>query len=258
HSEAGSVHYGGYYPVYRHDPSYSPPLGSGAYIGGSPPAPLSPLAGGFAMMGGQMMGASPPAQYYFMGGSPAGSPQMAPLIGSPVGSATGQFMAMREDSRGGDGSAVDSRNVYIRNLEDSCTDEQLRLMAMPYGEIESSKSIIHEATGKCKGYGFVKYRTEEQALRAIEAFNAQGLNSTLARDSFKAKLKRLQDRNSANVYVSNLPPNMDEEQLVELIKPYAVVSARILRDPLTHQHKGAGFARMADRETALLVIEKLK
>ncbi|KAJ2722720.1 hypothetical protein GGI07_003126 [Coemansia sp. Benny D115] len=153
---------------------------------------------------------------------------------------------------------VDSRNVYIRNLPEDCTDEVLLRLASPFGEIESSKSIIHEVSGKCKGYGFVKYKTEEQAERAIEAFKAQGLQSTLAKDSFKSKLKRLQDKNSANVYISNLSTEIDENALIELIKPHAVVSARILRDAHTGQHKGAGFARMADRDTALLVIEKLK
>ncbi|KAJ2704474.1 hypothetical protein FB645_003262 [Coemansia sp. IMI 203386] len=153
---------------------------------------------------------------------------------------------------------VDSRNVYIRNLPEDCTDDVLIHMSSVYGEIESSKSIIHEETGKCKGYGFVKYKTMQQALAAIEAFNMQGFQSTLAKDSFKSKLKRLQDKSSANVYISNLSSDIDEEALVELIKPYPVVSARILRDALTGQHKGAGFARMPDRDTAMLVIEKLK
>ncbi|KAJ2609460.1 hypothetical protein EV177_004454, partial [Coemansia sp. RSA 1804] len=154
--------------------------------------------------------------------------------------------------------AVDARNVYIRNLPEDCGDEALVAMACAYGEIESSKSIIHETTGKCKGYGFVKYRTAEQATLAIRGFTAQGYESTLARDSFKARLKRLQDKSSANVYISNLPSDIDEAALTELIKPHPVVSARILRDAVTGHHKGAGFARMPDRETAQRVIDRLK
>ncbi|KAJ1869249.1 Aspartate aminotransferase, cytoplasmic [Coemansia sp. RSA 990] len=246
----------GYYPVYQeYSYSYSPPLGSpGPFPGGAAQTAL----GGFAVVGG-----SPPTQYaYFaMGGSPAGSPQ---LVGSPVGA--GHFAVMptlpmhtgREEARGLDASMVDSRNVYIRNLDETCTDEKLKEMAEPWGEIESSKSIIDNNTGKCKGYGFVKYRTEEQAARAIEAFNAQGYTSTLARDSFKAKLKRLQDRTSTNVYISNLPADIDEDRLIELLQPHKVVSARILRDSRTGAHKGAGFARMGSRESALQVIDMLK
>ncbi|KAJ2197640.1 hypothetical protein IW145_002465 [Coemansia sp. RSA 521] len=273
----GEQAYAGYYPMYRHEYSYSPPHGSSGFVSGSPAAPLSPVTG-FAVMGGS------PAQYYYaMGGSP-GSPQMPPLVGSPqlatlggaglgssgpfggpgpfgpfagLGIGAPQPFVPRDEPRS-DPSAVDSRNVYIRNLNEDCTDSTLAQMASPFGDIESSKSIIHDSTGKCKGYGFVKYRTEEQASRAIEAFNAQGFQSTLARDSFKAKLKRLQDRTSANVYVSNLPSSVDEEQLTALARPHAVLSARILRDPVSGQHKGAGFIRMADRDTALAVIEQLK
>ncbi|KAJ1889400.1 hypothetical protein LPJ66_008051, partial [Kickxella alabastrina] len=153
---------------------------------------------------------------------------------------------------------TDSRNVYIRNLPEDCTDDALVLLASPYGEIESSKSIINDVDGKCKGYGFVKYKTAEQAMMAIAAFKIQGLPSNLAKDSFKSKLKRLHDKKSANVYISNLPTNFDDNALIEIIKPFPVISVKILKDALTGQPKGAGFARMPDRETAIQVIEKLK
>ncbi|KAJ2642763.1 hypothetical protein GGF44_001491, partial [Coemansia sp. RSA 1694] len=168
--------------------------------------------------------------------------QQQQLVGSPPPSSMVQFAATTGDIGNCSAEAVDSRNVYIRNLPEECTDTVLARMASPYGGIESSKSIIDEITGKCKGYGFVKYRTADQAEKAIEAFNAQGLHSTLARDSFKSKLKRLQDKSSANVYVSNLSSDIDEAALVDLIRPHPVISARILRDTHTGQHKGAGFA----------------
>ncbi|KAJ2821946.1 hypothetical protein FBU31_004741, partial [Coemansia sp. 'formosensis'] len=284
-----------YSPPQHYSYAYSPPLAAGSptsalgFISTSPPAPmaLTPVSAssvsgsGFAMIGAQIIGpgvvsSHGPAFAYYGSPSLSGSPPQSPLVQQlpPLVSA-GTLPGVRDYEpahiparphlgapivldMGCSAEAVDSRNVYIRNLPEECTDSVLVRMASPYGIIESSKSIIHEVTGKCKGYGFVKYRTADQAERAIEAFNAQGLQSTLAKDSFKSKLKRLQDRSSANVYVSNLSPDIDEAGLVELIKPHPVVSARILRDTLTGQHKGAGFARMPDRDTALLVIEKLK
>ncbi|KAJ1732405.1 hypothetical protein LPJ61_002060, partial [Coemansia biformis] len=263
----------------------SPPRGF-ALVDGPVMANGSPAAAAYAYYA---TGAVPLA-----GGSPPGSPQMASLVvggGSPAASPLSAYfvpaeipVALGAHSHEAHRRAtmvhypqlvhsppappmlmvatgpeeLDSRNVYIRNLPESCTDDMLARMAQPYGEIVSSKSIIYEPTGKCKGYGFVMYRTEAQAAAAIEAFNAMGLYSTLARDSIKAKLKRMQDRSSTNVYVSNLPPDVDEERLVELLKPYPVVSAKILRDSLTGEHKSVGFARMADRETAMIVIEKLR
>ncbi|KAI8322741.1 hypothetical protein GQ54DRAFT_297230 [Martensiomyces pterosporus] len=285
-------------------------IGSSSPVQAPSPQPVSPLAAGsFALVNAPVIQGAPAQAYTYypshghLGGSPLGSPQLAPhaavgasnlttahflapvpissipssptnprdpdaqlahvlqpqqlqqLVGSPTSLGMAPPLAYPGTSNN---TAYDPKNVYIRNLPEDCTDESLYRLSTPYGEIESSKSIINEATGKCKGYGFVRYKTEEQAQRAIEAFNAQGLQSTLAKDSLKDRLKRLQDKNSANVYISNLSLDIDEEGLTELIKPYTVVSAKIIRDPFTGQHTGAGFARMPDRETALLVIDKLK
>ncbi|KAJ2775637.1 hypothetical protein H4R18_005962 [Coemansia javaensis] len=179
--------------------------------------------------------------------SPHGQVAHSPPL-SPV------FMYVRTDTT----EELDPRNVYIRSLPEDCDDAALEALAAPYGAIESSKSIMDEATGKCKGYGFVMYQTEDQAAHAIAALNAMGLHSSLARDSLKSKLKRLQDRNSTNVYVANLPADMDEARLVELLRPHRVVSAKILRDSATGQHRSVGFARMEDRESAMAAIELLK
>ncbi|KAJ2703491.1 hypothetical protein H4R19_005308, partial [Coemansia spiralis] len=271
------------YPMAPGSPPF-PHMGFAA--AGAPHGPLQ--GGGFAMVGGQpMTGGSPPTgagyAYYAASASPSGSPPVGPLMvgrsadGMPMSAhfIVGDMAAMQQQQHARlvhsppmsptymfPGSVateeLDSRNVYIRNLPENCTDEVLERMAQPYGDIESSKSIIYEPTGKCRGYGFVMYRTEMQAQAAIEAFNAMGLHATLARDSIKAKLKRLQDRNSTNVYVSNLPVDVDEDGLVELLRPHRVVSVKILRDSHTGQHRSVGFARMEDRETAMLVIDKLK
>ncbi|KAJ1934912.1 hypothetical protein FBU59_005542, partial [Linderina macrospora] len=154
--------------------------------------------------------------------------------------------------------AHNPRNVYVRNLPEECGDEALREMCAVYGDIESFKSIIDATTNKCKGYGFILYKTVEMASRAIEGLNARGYQASPAKDSMKTKLKRLQDKKSGNVYISNLPVTMDEEELKKLILPEIVISAKILRDSNSNIPRGAGFARMADRETALRVIERLK
>lgn len=43
-------------------------------------------------------------------------------------------------------------NVYIRGLLPTTTDELLYALAIRFGEVDSSKSIIDHATGQCKGY----------------------------------------------------------------------------------------------------------
>ncbi|KAJ1937274.1 hypothetical protein EC988_007939, partial [Linderina pennispora] len=183
-----------------------------------------------------------------------GSPQF--VASPPTLSMSPTMLYQHVTSQGDD--LHNPRNVYVRNLPEDCSDEALEEMSTMYGEIETHKSIIDASTGKCKGYGFILYKTVEMANRAIEGLNARGYQASPARDSLKTKLKRLQDKKSGNVYISNLPVTMDEEGLKELIKPDTVISAKILRDSNSNIPRGAGFARMADRETALRVIERLK
>lgn len=69
-------------------------------------------------------------------------------------------------------------------------------------------------------------------------------------------MKQLQDDSSTNLYVSNIPLELDEKKLEEVFSPYPVLSNRILRNP-DGTSRGVGFARMVDRESAEAVIETL-
>lgn len=115
-----------------------------------------------------------------------------------------------------------------------------------YGPISSSKAIIDQKTGECKGYGFAMFEDQDHCQLAIQGLNAAGYQASLARvgqESFSSRLRSLQDENSTNIYISNLPVTMDEEGLEALFKPYQTISNRILRDPQSGISRGVGFAR---------------
>lgn len=111
-------------------------------------------------------------------------------------------------------SSTSTNNVYIRSLPPSTTDESLFNMCSKYGVIISSKAIIDQKRGECKGYGFVLYSSAEEAESAIESLNATGFHVSFAklsnRESFSHKLQDLQDTYSTNLYISNLPVNFGE------------------------------------------------
>ncbi|KAI8082683.1 uncharacterized protein B0P05DRAFT_578814 [Gilbertella persicaria] len=151
------------------------------------------------------------------------------------------------------------QNIYVRGLPATETDESFLELCKVYGPISSSKAIIDQKTGECKGYGFAMYENEEHCQLAIQGLNAAGYQASLARvgqESFSSKLRSLQDETSTNIYISNLPLAMDEEALEELFKPYQTVSNRILRDPQSGLSRGVGFARLVDRPSASAIIEK--
>lgn len=54
------------------------------------------------------------------------------------------------------------------------------------------------------------YSSEDQARVAIQQLNAQGLQASFAKESFSTRLKNLQDPSSTNIYLSNLPLDVDE------------------------------------------------
>lgn len=57
-------------------------------------------------------------------------------------------------------------NLYIKNLPDDCTDEALREMFAPFGSITSAR-VMHDQQKRSKGFGFVCYRTPEEATKAV-------------------------------------------------------------------------------------------
>ncbi|KAI9303331.1 hypothetical protein BJ944DRAFT_241553 [Cunninghamella echinulata] len=152
-----------------------------------------------------------------------------------------------------------SHNMYVRGLTPTMTDESFLELCANYGNVLSSKAILDQKTNECKGYGFAMYENEEDCLQAIEMLNNSGLQASLAKvgqESFSSKLRNLQDENSTNIYISNLPLDMSEQKLEELFLPCQTISNRILRDPHSGISRGVGFARLTDRYSAQTIIDK--
>ncbi|XP_019409721.1 PREDICTED: RNA-binding motif, single-stranded-interacting protein 2 [Crocodylus porosus] len=151
--------------------------------------------------------------------------QMAPP--SPGGSNSGG---------GGGGDQLSKTNLYIRGLHPATTDQDLVKLCQPYGKIVSTKAILDKTTNKCKGYGFVDFDSPTAAQKAVTALKASGVQAQMAKQ---------QEQDPTNLYISNLPLSMDEQELETLLKPFGqVVSTRILRDS-GGASRGVGFARSA-------------
>ncbi|XP_017333230.1 RNA-binding motif, single-stranded-interacting protein 1 isoform X2 [Ictalurus punctatus] len=136
-------------------------------------------------------------------------------------------------------------NLYIRGLPPSTTDHDLVKLCQPYGKIVSTKAILDKTTNKCKGYGFVDFDSPVSAQKAVAALKNNGVQAQMAKQ---------QEQDPTNLYLSNLPVSMDEQELENLLKPFGqVISTRILRD--AHgMSRGVGFARMESTEKCDAVI----
>ena len=63
--------------------------------------------------------------------------------------------------------------IYVGNLSKQITDAQLRELALPYGKPDSAHIARELRGGASKGFGFVEYRTAEQAQAAITSLNGK-------------------------------------------------------------------------------------
>ncbi|XP_068777313.1 RNA-binding motif, single-stranded-interacting protein 2 isoform X2 [Struthio camelus] len=158
------------------------------------------------------------------------APQPGPPSPSPAGGAADQ---------------LSKTNLYIRGLHPGTTDQDLVKLCQPYGKIVSTKAILDKTTNKCKGYGFVDFDSPTAAQKAVTALKASGVQAQMAKQ---------QEQDPTNLYISNLPLGVDEQELEALLKPFGqVVSTRILRDP-HGASRGVGFARMESTEKCEAVI----
>ncbi|XP_057191992.1 RNA-binding motif, single-stranded-interacting protein 1 isoform X2 [Triplophysa rosa] len=136
-------------------------------------------------------------------------------------------------------------NLYIRGLPPSTTDHDLVKLCQPYGKIVSTKAILDKTTNKCKGYGFVDFDSPAAAQKAVSALKTSGVQAQMAKQ---------QEQDPTNLYISNLPLSMDEQELEGILKSFGqVVSTRILRDS-NGASRGVGFARMESTEKCEAVI----
>ncbi|KAM9507097.1 RNA-binding motif, single-stranded-interacting protein 2-like [Salvelinus alpinus] len=137
-------------------------------------------------------------------------------------------------------------NLYIRGLHPGTTDQDLVKLCQPYGKIMSTKAILDKTTNKCKGYGFVDFDSPSAAQKAVTALKAGGVQAQMAKQ---------QEQDPTNLYISNLPVSMDEQELENILKPFSqVISTRILRDA-NGTSRGVGFARMESTEKCETIIQ---
>ncbi len=63
------------------------------------------------------------------------------------------------------------RKLYVGNLPDSATEQDLSDKFAAYGTVLSVKLITDRDTGETRGFGFIEMASEAQAQTAIDSLN---------------------------------------------------------------------------------------
>ncbi len=65
--------------------------------------------------------------------------------------------------------------IYVGNLPFDATEEQVRALFLPHGDVQAVQLVNDRVTGRPSGFGFVDMPAEV-AGQAIEALNGQNLD----------------------------------------------------------------------------------
>ncbi len=66
-------------------------------------------------------------------------------------------------------------NIYVGNLSYEITDDEVRNIFSPHGEISSVSIIKDKYSGQSKGFGFVEMPNQAEAEEAIKTLNESDL-----------------------------------------------------------------------------------
>ncbi|KGN46107.2 polyadenylate-binding protein 3 [Cucumis sativus] len=164
-------------------------------------------------------------------------------------------------------------NVYVKNLPETTTDDDLKNLFAPHGTITSA-IVMTDSNGKSKCFGFVNFQNTDSAAAAVEKLDGTvlGDDKTLyvgraqrkAEREAELKAKFEQERKSrfeklqgANLYIKNLDDHIDDEKLKELFSEYGTItSCKVMLD----QHglsKGSGFVAFSSPDEATKALNEM-
>jgi RNA recognition motif-containing protein len=66
-------------------------------------------------------------------------------------------------------------NIYVGNLANQATEDDLRKAFEAFGQVESANIIKDKFSGESRGFGFVQMPSKQEAQKAIEQMNGTDL-----------------------------------------------------------------------------------
>ncbi|XP_057531756.1 polyadenylate-binding protein 2-like [Amaranthus tricolor] len=172
---------------------------------------------------------------------------------------------VRKQERDINTSKTKFNNVYVKNLSETTTDDELLKVFGEYGPITSAV-VMRDADGKSKCFGFVNFENADDAANAVESLNGKKFDDKEwyvgkaqkksereqeLKGKFEQSMKEAADKfQGANLYIKNLDDSVDDEKLKELFAEFGkITSCKIMRDP-SGVSKGSGFVAFSSPEEA--------
>nr|AGW99163.1 SXL-2 [Mayetiola destructor] len=147
-------------------------------------------------------------------------------------------------------------NLIVNYMPQDMTDRELYSLFRHSGPIESCRVMRDFKTNYSFGYGFVNFVSEEGAQQAIKTLNGITLRNKRLKVSYARPSS--DDIKETNLYVTNLPRTITEEQIDIIFGKYGnIVQKNILKDKMSGKPRGVAFVRFNKREEAQEAISAL-
>ncbi|PYX10375.1 MAG: RNA-binding protein [Acidobacteria bacterium] len=83
------------------------------------------------------------------------------------------------------------KNIFVGNLDFNTSEEELRQLFEPYGQVDRVSILTDRETGRSRGFGFVEMASSEDGEKAIAALNGSQLGGrTLNVNEARPKAER--------------------------------------------------------------------
>lgn len=132
-------------------------------------------------------------------------------------------------------------NVYVKNLPETTTDEDLEKLFGSYGIITSAV-VMRDANGKSRYFGFVNFQNPDAAAAAVEKLNGATASDEkilyVGRAQSKAereaqlrakfeqeRISRYEKLQGANLYLKNLDDDINDDKLKELFSNFGTITS---------------------------------
>ncbi|CAN1323979.1 Polyadenylate-binding protein 2 [Linum perenne] len=147
---------------------------------------------------------------------------------------------VRKQERDSSLSNTRFNNVFVKNLSESTTDEDLKNVFGEYGSITSAV-VMRDGDGKSRCFGFVNFENADDAAKAVEALNGKKIDDKEwfvgkaqkksereleLRGRFEQSIKESVDKyQGLNLYIKNLDDSISDEKLKELFSEFGTVTS---------------------------------
>lgn len=179
---------------------------------------------------------------------------------------------VRKQEREQANGKVKFNNVFVKNLSESTTDEDLRRSFGEYGTI-TSVVVMRDSEGKSRCFGFVNFENADDAAKAVEFLNGKKVEDkewyvgkaqkksereSELKGKYEQMLKeRIEKLQGVNLYLKNLDDSIDDEKLRELFSVYGnITSCKVMRDP-HGQSRGSGFVAFSTPDEATRALAEM-